>query len=394
MKRLYTLIFLLCVCIMLFSCDTKEPADTSSHTNVSSSVDTGSTGSSDISNDSNVDINGNAGTSSSIDESNDTEADIVEPFKSYEKYGDNVYLAFEEKTTNYYANVTNTNGNEESDEKIEEEYEITIITPAEIPKDGKSYFKFIETYDELTTYISSPNIDSSVFENNYIICIKESFYLSSGWEKYFKLLWYSDFKFADNEYEILRNCYFSVEYGWEHLDILEAITIVNYLIIPKTEIDFVEGVHEIAVNDNRTNGDNGLWTDEILGGNENPMPPYTDTHASLSHNEDVVLAKEPTAWVIENGSALEASYGLEPVDKHGKKEFRVVLYLPSEPQFDFLITEKEIKDGNLYITVEEYSQYTNRYLDNNDVKFYDLYIQDTSELSENFNVYVLVKTVK
>ena len=59
-----------------------------------------------------------------------------------------------------------------------------------------------------------------------------------------------------------------------------------------------------------------------------------------------------------------------------------------------MITEKEIKNGNLYVTVEEYSQYTNEYLIENDVKFYDLYIQDTSELVDNFDVYILVKTIK
>ena len=53
-----------------------------------------------------------------------------------------------------------------------------------------------------------------------------------------------------------------------------------------------------------------------------------------------------------------------------------------------------IKNGNLYLTVEEYMQYTNEYLNENDVKFYDLYIQDTSELVDNFDVYVLVKTIK
>ena len=71
-----------------------------------------------------------------------------------------------------------------------------------------------------------------------------------------------------------------------------------------------------------------------------------------------------------------------------------MLYLPNEPKYDFIITEKEIKNGNLYLTVEQYSQYTNDYLSINDVKFYDLYIQDTSELAENFDVYILVKTVK
>ena len=40
------------------------------------------------------------------------------------------------------------------------------------------------------------------------------------------------------------------------------------------------------------------------------------------------------------------------------------------------------------------NSYVIEYLNENDVKFYDLYIQDTSELVDNFDVYVLVKTIK
>ena len=344
-------------------------------------------------NDSNTDMNSNSGTSSNNDTSNDTDTD--KPLAPYEKYGNKVYFALEEKKTNYYVTVTNTSESEESgissNEKLEEDYEKDIIAPTEIPKDGKNYFKFIETYEELTTYILSPNIDASVLENNYVICIKENIYLLSGCEKYFKHLGYSDFKFIDNKYEISRNCYFSVQDGSAHLDILDLITMVNYLIIPKTEIDFVEGVHEIVVNDNQINGDNGLWTDNFLGGNENPMPPSTDTHSALTHNEKAVLPKEATAWVVEKESELERQLGLKPNDY---SNFRVILYLPEEPKYDFIITEKTIKNGNLYLTVEEYMQYTNEYLNENDVKFYDLYIQDTSGLVDNFNIYVLIKTIK
>ena len=350
-----------------------------------------SIGNTETSNVSSVDIN--LCTSSSIDVQ--ANKDIAEPIEPYEKHGNKVYFAFEEKKTNYYESITNITGNDNSDtsssERLEGDYEKPINAPTELPNDGKNYFKFIETYDELTTYFSLPDVDASVLENNHIICIKEVFYLSSGWESWFKHLGYSDFKFIDNEYEISRSYYFSVENGGEHLDILDSVITVNYLIIPKTEIDFVEGVHEIVVNKHQVNKDNGLWTDEFLGGNPNPMPPSTDTHSFLTHDKKVVLPNEARAWVIEKESELEKQIGLEP---NGYSEFRVILYLPNEPKNDFTITEKEIKNGNLYLTVEQYSQYTNDYLSINDVKFYDLYIQDTSELAENFDVYILVKTVK
>jgi len=177
------------------------------------------------------------------------------------------------------------------------------------------------------------------------------------------------------------------------MDIAVDMTMVNYLIITKTENDFVEGIYEIEVNKNQINGDNGLWTDSFLGGNKNPLPPSTNTHAYLTHNENAALPNEPTAWVVEKGSELGKQLGLE-ASSYSKQDYRLILYLPIEPKYDFIITEKVIENGNLYLTVEEYPQYTNWYLNKNDVKFYDLYIKDSRELSENFDVYILVRTDK
>ena len=378
MKKVPIMLSLILVIILaLLSCDSND-----------------STG---ISSTDNTNMSSNTGVSSNIDTSiNDSDMDGMNSVIICEKYGNHVYFAFEEKKTNYYASISNIKEkddfNTSSGEKLEGDYEKIIIAPPEFPEDEKSCFKFIETYDELTTYISSPNVDASVLENNYIICIKENFYLSGGWKKYFKHLGYSDFKFTDNEYEISRSCYFSVENGGVHLDILEPVTMVNYLIIPKTEIVFVEGVHKIVVNNNQINGDNGLWTDDFLGGNENPLPPSTDTHIALTHNEKAVLPNEAAAWVVEKESELERQLGLDS-NGYSKGDYRVILYLPNEPKCDFIITEKEIKNGNLYLTVEEYSQYTNEYLSKNDVKFYDIYLQDTSALKEGFDVYILVNEI-
>ena len=118
------------------------------------------------------------------------------------------------------------------------------------------------------------------------------------------------------------------------------------------------------------------------------------SHYYITYNASATLPEDPTSWVIEKGSELEKSYGFEYYNKYSEMNFKVILYLPNEPKCDFIITEKEIKNGNLYLTIEEYTQYTNEYLNQNDVKFYDLYIQDTSELVDNFDVYLLIKTIK
>ena len=335
-----------------------------------------SIGNTDTSNNSNSDMNYNQGVSSSIDVSDDIPTDIVEPIELYEKYGNNVYFAIEEKDI-YYPEIR--------------EYE-KVSNCFDIPKDAEgfkktgAYLKFVETYDELLTYIVPSELDSSVFDSNYVVCVKQFFY-DGGHKK--RLIGYYDLNCDDSKYSIALDYYKSVDQV-PHEQEFKSYEYTTYIIVPKNSVEYSEQLQQITVN-GRNDIEDEYYVDD--DGNTFPISDKKTSHSYITHNACAPLPERTTAWIIEKGSELEKSYGLEYYNKYSKINFRVILYLPNEPKCDFMITEKEIKDGNLYITVEEYSQYTNRYLDNNDVKFYDLYIQDTSELSENFNVYVLVKTV-
>ena len=349
---------------MLASCttyntDTDTKTDTSSNTNTDSSTD---------------------------DKLSDTSNDnITEPIP-YEKHGNKVYFAFEEKETDYYVNITEKKESLElpDGETLEGDQEQKEL-PIEFPRDEKSYFKIIQTYEELLTYISNPNIDPSMFENNYIICIKELHYGNSGWDEEYKLAGYYNFELKNGKYEISKDFYYSVAWK-ERLDVCEPYKTVNYFTIPKSEVDFDDGIFEIVVNENQINGYNGMGS-VVIGDLD---PPATNTHGYVKGDRDIL---NPTAWVVKKDSSLEERLGLEYNDRYLELEYRVILYLPNEPSCDFIIREKEIKNGNLYLTVEEYSQYENEYLNKHDVKFYDLYIPDTTELSESFDVYILVKTI-
>ena len=165
---------------------------------------------------------------------------------------------------------------------------------------------------------------------------------------------------------------------------------VSYVVVSKSSIKYSEQIVQISVN-----GKYALKDEIFIDEDGQPNVKEEEaTHYYITHNTKATLPENPTSWVIKKGSSLENSYGLEYYNKHSETVYRVVLYLPNEPECDFMITEKEIKNGNLYITVEAYTEYTNEYLNKNDVKFYDLYVQDTSELVDNFDVYVLVKTIK
>ena len=328
-------------------------------------------------------LNTDSGISSDLNTDNDTNINV----ELCEKYGNKVYFAFEEKETDYYVNVNEKKTNVElPDGEILESDQEQKELPIEFPHGEKSYFKIIQTYEELLTYISNPNIDASAFENNYIICIKELHYGNNGWDEEYKLAGYYNFELKNGKYEISKDFYYSATWK-EHLDTCEPYKTINYFTISKSEVDFDGSIFEIVVNENQVNGYNGMGSVEI----GNLYPPATNTHGYVKGDRDI---SNPTAWVVKKGSSLEERLGLEYNDRYLELEYRVILYLPNEPSCDFIITEKQIKNGNLYLTVEEYSQYENEYLDENDVKFYDLYIQDTSELADNFDVYVLVKTIK
>ena len=293
-----------------------------------------------------------------------------------EKSGNQVYFAFEEKK-DYYT-------------EIKDYVEITDCF--EIPKDENgykktgAYLKVISTYDELLTYIEAPNLDSSIFNSSYVLCIKQFFYDGVHSKR---LIGYYDLKLNDGKYDISLDYYRSNEQK-DYIQPMIPYEYVSYVVVSKSSIKYSEQIVQISVN-----GKYALKDEIFIDEDGQPNVKEEEaTHYYITHNTKATLPENPTSWVIKKGSSLENSYGLEYYNKHSETVYRVVLYLPNEPECDFMITEKEIKNGNLYITVEAYTEYTNEYLNKNDVKFYDLYVQDTSELVDNFDVYVLVKTIK
>ena len=322
-----------------------------------------------------VSTNTNTGTNTDSDNSDVPVLPEPEPEPEpvpCEKYGENVYFTFEDKENNYYPVIKN--------------YEETE-TPVEFPKDyDKSYMKIISTYEELSTYISASTIDKTMFKTNYVVCLKTVFRGGSSWlEDCFKILGYYDFQLNNEKYEISLDFYYSSKEG-VFLDQSMGITNTIYLIVPKDEINLVEGIQEMVVNKNPINGEhNGMSSLTQIG---DSTPPFTNTHWFVDYKENAILPNKALSWVVKTGSELEKEIGINSNDDY---EYRTILYLPNEPTCDFVITEKQIKDGNLYLTVEAYTQHQNEYMIKNDVKFYDLYIKDASLLNENYDVYITVK---
>ena len=354
MKKLFSIILALLMLVgILASCGNYESPD-KNPANTGSNGETTGGGNSNLGND---------------PENNPNEENT--PVLS-EKSGNQVYFAIEEKK-DYYT-------------EIKDYVEITDCF--EIPSDENgykktgAYFKVIPTYEELLTYIEAPDLDSNIFDLNYVVCVKQFFY--DGTHKK-RLIGYYDLNFSNDKYNICLDHYKSEE-QCPHTQESKPYEYTDFIVIPKNSVEYTEHLQQVTVN-----GRNDL-EDEIYADDEGSLisPSFKSSHSYVTHNINATLPKNPTSWVIKEGSSLENSYELEYYNKHSETVYRVVLYLPNEPECDFMITEKEIKNGNLYLTVEAYTQYTNEYLNKKDVKFYDLYISDSSELSENYDVYITV----
>lgn len=356
MKKLFSMMLVMLMLIgMLVSCNA-DNTDTNSNTDGETDTSENSNTDSGISNDSNTDTNTNVNA------------------ELYEKYGNNVYFEYEEKDI-YYPEIRRY-------EEISNCFDIPLENGT---KKVGAYLRFIATYEDLLTYIVPTELDSSIFDSSYVVCVKQFFYDDTH-EK--RLIGYYELNCSNGNYSICLDYYKSVDQvPHEQPEIPYEYT--GFIVVPKSAIEYSEQLQQITVN-GRNDIENEIYVDDdgyLISGSDK------FSHGYITHNVNVTLPENPTSWVVEKGSELERQLGLES-NVYSDFDYRVILYLPNEPNYDFIITEKEIINGNLYLTVEEYSQYTNAYLNENDVKFYDLYIQDMSELSENFDVYMLVKTIE
>ena len=351
-KIVLSMLAFLTICVLLVSCN-----DNSGDTGLSTDT--------------------SAGVSINVDGTNNTDTKVEGEgsILPYEKYGNKVYFAFEKKDI-YYSEIM--------------QYEfVSECFKMPMNEEGGAYFKVISTYEELLTYITPMDFDPDTFKSNYVICVRQYYYDGGN---AFRLVGYYGLELKDGKYDISLD-YYRTEDQMPHDQYCGPQRYTNYIIVPKDSIEYSDQVQQITVNGENHIGEKSTDTgDEDVPPNDEEPYDKDQSHYFFMHDEKATLPKNPTSWVIEKGSELEESYGLQYSFASGTEQnYRVVLYLPNEPERDFLITEKEIKNGNLYLTVEKYSLFTNSYLERNNVKFYDLYIEDSSELSDNYDVYVLVK---
>ncbi len=350
MKRILSLILVsIMLLLVLISC--KDEVDTDRDTNTDSQIidtETSDTGT-DTSADTNTDTNTDTSTDTSTDTDNNGNKDELVEIK-----GHNVDVTLVDTKGDYYTKVNY--------------YEVS--EPNVLPNKlayNEAYFKMFNSLDELRKYADT-TVTESTFKDNYVVLIESVFTIGgSEWED---LIGYYDFKCENGKYSISKD--YSYSTGNNHMLEMSAKYDyhLDYIVVPKSEIEFTEDVHKIEVNRIQRN---------------------KETFFYAKPSDKTPLPAEPTSFIVNREKAEQlglkvSSYGSE----NGYKGEVLILYMPDQIMSNLAITECEIENGNLYITIEKYDETDEDIIIEigpNDVIFYEIYC-DTSKLSENYEVFV------
>ena len=223
--------------------------------------------------------------------------------------------------------------------------------------------------DDLREYADT-NVTESTFKDNYVVLIESVFTI--GGDEYESLIGYYDFKYVDGKYSISKDYSYSTGNRHELREDAKYDYSLDYIIVPRNEIEFTEDVHEIKVDRIKRN---------------------KETFFYAKPSDNTPLPTEPTAFIVNREIAEQmglkvSSYG----SSYGYKGEVLILYMPDQIMSNLAITECEIKNGNLYITIEKYDENAEDVIipiGPNDVIFYEIYC-DTSKLAESYQVFATI----
>lgn len=237
------------------------------------------------------------------------------------------------------------------------------------PNDFCEYIKIFDSLDELEKYADTKATEE-LFKNNYVVAIKNSYCI--GKDEYEITLGYHDFKIQDGYYYITRDYSLSAS---SHLqeEVAEIIRSTDYIVVPKTEIEYFEGIKPIMVNHTKINERSFFY--------------------ATTENKRLFLNR-PTAFIVNRETANKIGLKVSAYEEmHDYNSQVLIVYIP-EPKCDLSILDYKVENGDFYFTCEMYHYDENVIIpkEDTDAIFYEFYI-NTSNLSENFQVYANINTV-
>lgn len=237
------------------------------------------------------------------------------------------------------------------------------------PNDFGEYIKIFDSLDELSKYADTKATEE-LFKNNYVVAIKNSYCI--GKDEYEITLGYHDFKIQDGYYYITRDYSLSAS---SHLqeEVAEIIRSTEYIVVPKTEIEYFEGIKPIIVDHTKTNNRSFFY--------------------ATTENKRLFLNR-PTAFIVNREIANEIGLKVSAYEEMSDYNSDVLIVYIPEPKCDLSIIDWEVQNGDFYFTCEMYTYSEDVIIpkEDTDAIFYEFYI-NTESLSEDFQVYANINYV-
>ena len=191
------------------------------------------------------------------------------------------------------------------------------------PNDFCEYIKIFDSLDELSKYADTKATEE-LFKNNYVVAIKNSYCI--GKDEYEITLGYHDFKIQDGYYYISRDYSLSAS---SHLqeEVAEIIRSTEYIVVPKTEIEYFEGIKPIIVDHTKTNKRNFFY--------------------ATTENKRLFLNR-PTAFIVNREIANEIGLKVSAYEEMNYYNHEVLIVYIPEPKCDLSIIDWEVQNGDFY----------------------------------------------
>ncbi len=200
----------------------------------------------------------------------------------------------------------------------------------DIPEDENSYFKIIQSYEELNSLVSnSENVDSFVFDDNYVVAL--NFRKNFSHDSY-SIAGFYNIEEADNEITI------SVDYYSNSFIVGTVVVNVDkmiYLIVPKTKIAYNEGIKAISLTEQHLGRYQGEYT-------------FDDAENSLENT---------TAWYFTTANQITEARQRYSLPSFIMEIPTAIIYLKEPITQDFVVNDCYIENGELYITIQLLDKY-------------------------------------
>lgn len=247
----------------------------------------------------------------------------------------------------------------------------------DFPNEKGKYIKLIETKDEFQSCIENCDIDSSIFENNYILVLNINWeYTLYSW----RTIGYYNLRCEDEEYIINMDIYLQNEGDMFYIEAAERINITNYFIVPKTEIESFDGIKDVRIDD-----------EDKTRIEEFPRCSYIKSKVPTPSSQNAsILVKTD-----ENEDELS-----ETLNLYGAYRDGIIIYLPFELQGDIIISSCELEGDVINVVFENYTHIDNKYMQENEVHYYFLILEEEygykinpSEIPDDYSVHITINVI-